>query len=204
MEKSPNHREGNGAVHDHAIKRKGRPKATPIDDFAACPSPACRFIQQSRSGHRQLIFAECCSTVFTKRSLKKLSHPATRSISWEAWIEIKQIANHEQFHKYLQEEGLELTIEQIHQITPLSTPQCIAQIDQQVQQQHHQADKETQTPALEEKNLKSLYAKELTQRKDYERQLESVYELLTQGERSGDIGRSCFAQEMRSALASNR
>ena len=119
-------------------------------------------------------------------------------------MEMKQIANHDQFHKNLKEKGLEMTIDQTHQEIPLSIPQHEAQINHSDQQQHHQADKETQTPALEEKNLKSLYVKELTQRKEYEQQLQSVYELLTQWERSGNIGKSCFAQEMRTTLASKR
>ena len=204
MEKDPNQRERKNAAHKKAISGVGRPKASPIDDFAACPSPVCRFIRQARSGHRQLILAECCSTIFTKRSVAKLSHPTARSFNWEAWIEIKQIANHNQFHKFLQEEGLELTIDQTHQEPPFSIPQHEVQIDQPILQEHHQIEKETQTTTPEQMVPKSLFDEERYMRMDYERKLQSVFELLTQWERSGDIGRSCFAQEMRNTLASKR
>lgn len=204
MERSPNQRERTKTAQEKPLKRKGRPTASRNCSFESCQSTVCRFIQDSEENHLQVCFAKCCSTFFLQRRQSKLAHPNSFVIKLKVLMKENQINSHEQFHQFIIKEGLEVTVDLKHQNVSFSIPQHEVQIDQPILQEHHQIEKETQTTTPEQMVPKSLFDEERYMRMDYERKLQSVFELLTQWERSGDIGRSCFAQEMRNTLASKR
>lgn len=204
MENSGNQTDRKQGAEENLLKTRGRPRTSPIDEYAGCQSPVCNFIAQNRIKKWRVFYADCCLTLLTARTKASLSHPESSTTNLQTLFEQNSINSHDEFHRFIAKEGLELTVNLKHQNVSFLIPQHEVQIDQPTLQEHHHIEKETQTTTPEQMVPKSLFDEERYMRMDYERKLQSVFELLTQWERSGDIGKSCFAQEMRSTLASKR
>ena len=204
MERRSNNRANESKNRESAVNRSGRPKASITAEYRACNSDVCQFLWHSNTLHRKVLFAECCSSFFTKRTESTLAHPRTSTTKLEVFMRSNEIKNHAEFHNFITREGLEMAVNLKHQIALFSIPQFEAPTDSSIWPERHQIDKATQTEQTTEMVSKHMLFEERCRAAELERELELVHQILREWTRSGSLEKKFNATEMRNRLAARR
>jgi hypothetical protein len=204
MERRSNKRASESKNRKSAVNRGGRPKASVTAEYRACESDVCQFLWDSNTLHRKVLFAECCSSFFTKRAESTLAHPKSSTTKLEAFMRANGVNSHAEFHKFITREGLEVGLNLKHQTALFSMPQFEAPIDSPVWPEHHQLEKATQTEQTTEMVPKHMLVEERCRAAELERELELVHQILNEWTRTGSLEKKFNATEMRKRLEARR